>query len=407
MRTLVRVDPTPLAALTAGSVALVGLGYGLGRRGSRRDAGSSAADPDLPPVPEGVSEVLAVLGTGGLVLDSADLVVTSSAEAVRRGLVRRGELVHPELLALVRDARREAATIERSFELPVGGYAEAIASVRARAAPLGERHVLLIVDDRTESRRVDATRRDFVANVSHELKTPVGGIALLAEAVLDASDDPEAVQRFARRMKREADRLGLLVQEIVDLSRLQGQDILAASVPVDLGAAVTDALEMTRLNAEAKSIELVSLAEPGCVVIGDRDLLVTAVRNLVANAVAYSGENTRITVRTRRVGNRVDVAVTDQGRGIAAEDQERIFERFYRVDPARSRETGGTGLGLSIVKHICANHGGAVTVWSAEGRGSTFTIQLPAAGNEPSLTGNTLAASTRPSSRPHAQRGNR
>ena len=330
-------------------------------------------------MPAGVSDVLSVLGTSGIVLDSGDLVVTCSTEAVRRGLVRRGELVHPQLLALVREVRRDGHARDDAYDLPLGGTGPATTAVGARAARLGSHHVLLVVDDRSQSRRVDETRRDFLANVSHELKTPVGGIALLAEAVLDARDDPEAVRRFAKQMKKESDRLTRLVQDIVDLSRLQGHDVLGDSARLDLAEVAAIAVDHSRTVADQKNIELVCVAEPGCFALGDRDLLVTAVRNLVGNAIAYSDQDTRIIVRTRRTERDLEVAVTDQGRGIAPEDQDRIFERFYRVDAARSRATGGTGLGLSIVKHICAQHGGTVTVWSRVGRGSTFTLRLPAA----------------------------
>ncbi len=390
MRTLISVDLNA-AALVAGGGVLAVAGFVAGRW-SARGAGRVDPVPEAPPVPSGVSDVLAVLGTGAIALDSADLVVTCSAEAVRRGLVRRGELVHPELLSLVREVRRDGQPRAEEFDLAVGGgigQAAAASPVGARAARLGEHHVLLIVEDRSLSRRVDETRRDFVANVSHELKTPVGGISLLAEAVLDAGDDPETVRRFAAQMKKEADRLTRLVRDIVDLSRLQGQDVLASSTEVDLTEAAAVAVEYSRTLAEQRRIELLAIGTPHAMVTGDRELLITAIRNLIGNAIAYSESDTRVTVRTRPLDNDVEVAVTDQGRGISAADQERIFERFYRVDAARSRATGGTGLGLSIVKHICSQHGGTVTVWSAEGRGSTFTIRLPAATEETMAVGPT------------------
>jgi len=214
--------------------------------------------------------------------------------------------------------------------------------------------------------------------VSHELKTPVGGLALLAEAVLDGHDDPEAVARFAKRMQVEATRLTGLVQEIVDLSRLQLNDALRQPERVDLAEAAVEAVERSRLSAEAKDIRLATVTAEDCLVSGDADLLVTAIRNLIGNAVAYSDPHARVTVKVSRgAGEVVEVAVTDQGQGIPEDEQPRIFERFYRVDEARSRNTGGTGLGLSIVKHVCANHGGEVLVWSEPGRGSTFTMRLP------------------------------
>ena len=226
------------------------------------------------------------------------------------------------------------------------------------------------------SRRPVAT---FLVNVSHELKTPVGGLALLAEAVLEANDDPEAVARFARRMQVESTRLTHLVQDIVDLSRLQIADTLHEPQRVDVGVVATEAVEQSTLLAESRGVEIVTSLALGVEVFGDAELLTTAIRNLVANAVNYSAPGTRVAVSVRSQERLVEIAVADQGRGIPESEQTRIFERFYRVDTARSRETGGTGLGLAIVKHICANHGGEVTVWSEPGHGSTFTMRLPAA----------------------------
>jgi two-component system, OmpR family, sensor histidine kinase SenX3 len=239
--------------------------------------------------------------------------------------------------------------------------------------------VLLLVEDRTNIRRIEEVRRDFVVNVSHELKTPVGGLALLAEAVLDANDDPEAVARFARRMQVESARLTRLVQEIVDLSRLQIAGTLHEPELVDVAAAAGEAIDQYKLVAESRGVEIVSSLAMGVQIFGDADLLVTAIRNLVDNAANYSASGTRVAVSVRRAEELVEIAVADQGQGIAISEQSRIFERFYRVDTARSRATGGTGLGLAIVKHICANQGGEVTVWSEQGQGSTFTMRLPAA----------------------------
>jgi two-component system sensor histidine kinase SenX3 len=266
---------------------------------------------------------------------------------------------------------------ERELALSRGPLGRGQLVVHARVAPLGPDHVLVLVEDRTEARRVEEIRRDFVANVSHELKTPVGALHLLAEAVHDAAGDPEAVRRFAERMERESTRLTRLVQEIIDLSRLQVADALHPPEPVEVDDVVADAVDRCRLSAHAKEIDVVIGGDRGAVVFGDHNLLVTAVRNLVDNAIAYSPEHTRVGVGVRRSDGLVEVSVSDQGLGIPATEQARIFERFYRVDPARSRATGGTGLGLSIVKHVAANHGGEVTLWSLEGQGSTFTLRLP------------------------------
>jgi two-component system, OmpR family, sensor histidine kinase SenX3 len=374
------VDVTTAATLGAiAGIALSAMAVYAVRLSERQQRRMPAADEDPAALPEGVGDVLAVLRSSGIVLDSADAVVNNSPAAVANGLVRGKDLSHPELLALARQVRRDGVIREVELELPRGPAGRPGLAVAARVAPLGSSHVLLLVEDRSEARRLEEIRRDFVANVSHELKTPVGGLALLAEAVLDAHDDPEAVTRFARRMQVESTRLSRLVQEIVDLSRLQVAASLSEPQLVDLAAAAQEAVDRSRLAAEDKDIEIALVSTENCDVWGDHELLVTAIRNLIGNAVAYSDAGTPVVVAVRPVdGDRVELAVTDQGHGIAVADQQRIFERFYRVDSARSRSTGGTGLGLSIVKHVAANHGGDVSVWSEPGQGSTFTLRLPA-----------------------------
>ena len=332
-----------------------------------------------PPLPSGVSDVLSVLRSIAIVLDSSDAVVNNSASAVSYGLVRHGELVHAELRQLARQVRRDGEIREVELELSRGFGTTTNALMKARVAPLGAPHILILAEDHTHARRVEEVRRDFVANVSHELKTPVGGIALLAEAVLDARDDPEAVSRFAARIQVESTRLTRLVKEIVDLSRLQVADTLHEPELVEIPQVVAEAVDRVRVAAEARQITLEAVVDQRASVFGDAELLATAVANLVSNAVNYSETGTRVAVAARRVGDTVEVTVSDQGQGIPATEQSRIFERFYRVDAARSRATGGTGLGLAIVKHVCATHGGDVSVWSEEGHGSTFTMRLPAA----------------------------
>jgi two-component system sensor histidine kinase SenX3 len=370
------VNPAWTVAL-AGLVGLVvGAAGVLAFRVSERE-GLGLNDLPEPELPHGVTEVLGVLRSAAVVVDAADGVVKASPAAYAFGLVRGHDIVHPELRALAAEARRYGLVRERELELPRGPLGRAQIVVHARVAPLGAEHILLLVDDRTEARRVDEVRRDFVANVSHELKTPIGALQLLAEAVHDAADDPDAVRHFSRQMEREAVRLSALVQEIIDLSRLQVADALHPPEPIVVDDVVSEAVDRCALSAQAKHIAVVVGGDPGSVVYGDHNLLVTAVRNLVDNAIAYSPESTRVGVSVRRAGGLVEVAVSDQGIGIASSDQKRIFERFYRVDQARSRATGGTGLGLSIVKHVAANHGGEVTLWSVEGQGSTFTLRLP------------------------------
>ncbi|MEP7192702.1 MAG: ATP-binding protein [Actinomycetota bacterium] len=374
------MDPTA-AAIIGGVLGLV---FGAGvmaalRQPERAQRRRLPHAPEAGTLPGGVSDVLAVLHSGAIVLDAADEVVSSSPSAVANGLVRDHDLVHDELRHLARQVRRDGVVREVELDLPRGPLGRGRLMVRARVAPLGSAYVLLLVDDRTEARRVEDVRRDFVVNVSHELKTPVGALALLAEAVLEANDDPEAVARFAHRMQIESTRLTRLVQEIVDLSRLEIAGTLHDPELVDVAAAAAEAIEQSRLVAGSRGFEIVSSLAPGAQVFGDADLLATAIRNLIVNAINYSAPGARVAVSVRAADQLVEIAVADQGQGIPEVEQARIFERFYRVDAARSRATGGTGLGLAIVKHICANHGGDVTVWSEPGHGSTFTMRLPEA----------------------------
>jgi two-component system, OmpR family, sensor histidine kinase SenX3 len=334
-------------------------------------------------LPTGVSSVLAVLLSSAVVLDSDDRVLSSSVAAREFGLVDGDRLAVGELLALARQVRREGMPREGEIDIMTSRFNGRATSFAVRVAPLGPAVgdgglILLLAEDQTESRRVDEVRRDFVANISHELKTPVGALALLAETVEEAADDPEAVLRFAGRMRQEASRLTDLVQDLIMLSRIQAAEPVPDPSPVVLDDVVAEALDRCRMRATARGISLEVTGERGITILGDEDLLVTALRNLLENAVAYSPDKTRVLITTRTTSSwTAEISVTDQGIGIPERDRERIFERFYRVDPARSRATGGTGLGLAIVKHVTAAHGGNVTVWSQEGGGSTFTLKLP------------------------------
>jgi two-component system, OmpR family, sensor histidine kinase SenX3 len=353
-------------------------------------------------LPPGVASVLSVLSSSAVVLDSEDQVLQASVAAQAFGLVKDDELVVQELLALARQVRRDGEIREGEMEVSTNGVSGRTTSFAVRAAALGAGVgdgglILLLIEDQTESRRVEEVRRDFVANTSHELKTPVGALALLAETVEDAADDPEAVRRFAGRMRQEAARLTNLVQDMITLSRIQAAEPVPDPVPVELDAVVAEALDRCRMKASARGIELAAGGSHGLWVLGDEDLLVTALRNLLENAVAYSPDKTRVGITTRRSGrDAVEISVADQGIGIPERDLERIFERFYRVDAARSRATGGTGLGLAIVKHVTAAHGGKVTVVSKEGAGSTFTLRLPLRPtNAVTINGGTLPAMAR------------
>lgn len=333
-----------------------------------------AAEPALPP---GAAEVLAVVGRAFVVVDAVDGVVRASPAAYAYGLVRGHTVVHKELLDMTAGVRRDGVILEKMLELPRGPLGQGTIIVQVRAAMLGEEYILLLADDRTEITRTEEIRNDFVANVSHELKTPVGAISLLAEALESSADDEQAVRRFTKRMHKESGRLAALVQDIIELSRLQGASVAQQGSPVDVNAVIAEAVDRSQLPAESKNISIVVGGRTEGKVFGDQDLLVTALRNLIDNAIRYSPANTRVGIGVRAKEGLVAISVTDQGEGLSAEDQERVFERFYRVDSARSRHTGGTGLGLSIVKHVASNHGGEVTLWSQPGQGSTFTLRLP------------------------------
>jgi two-component system sensor histidine kinase SenX3 len=263
--------------------------------------------------------------------------------------------------------------------LPAPDLARRPVPLHIHALSLGGDDVAVIAEDVTEEERVETVRRDFVANIGHEIKTPVGAITLLAEAALDAGEDAEAVRRFLARLQHEAGRLSRLVQELIELSRLQGGEPLPGRTPVSVDAIVEDAIDHVRATAESKEIAVDHGGDTGVHTYGSHTQLVTALGNLLENAIAYSGPGTRVAVGVRRRRDQVEIAVSDEGIGIAREDLGRIFERFYRADPARARATGGTGLGLAIVKHVVGNHGGEVSVSSRVGTGTTFTIRLPMA----------------------------
>ncbi len=334
-----------------------------------------AVEPPEPALPPGVAAVLSVLRSSALVVDGSDAVLKASAPAIAMGLVRGHEITVRELSDLVRQVRRDGQIRETELTMHRPGLPPR--HVTARVAPLSSKLVLALVEDRTREHRVESIRRDFVANVSHELKTPVGAIKLLSDAVIDAADDPEAVYRFAGRMHTESDRLARLVQQIIELSRLQGDDPLDEPVAVETDKIIARAIDESLTDAHARRIELVQSGAEGLMLLGNREQVAVAVANLVANAVTYSPNGSTVVVGATGTENTVDITVTDQGIGIPAHELDRIFERFYRVDPARHRSTGGTGLGLSIVKHVAATHGGDVRVWSVEGQGSTFTLTLP------------------------------
>jgi two-component system, OmpR family, sensor histidine kinase SenX3 len=318
---------------------------------------------------------------GIVVVDLFRDVVYSNDRARELGLVRDRLLDERAWLA----AQRTLATGEPSeVDLSPGkrvNPGRSGLSVRGHVRQLttqDRRFAVVYVDDQSEYARMEATRRDFVANVSHELKTPVAAMGVLAEALLASAEDPHTVHRFAEKMVAESVRLADMVGELIELSRLQGAERLPDLEPVDVDTVVAEALSRYKVAADNADIAITTDTPSGYRVLGDQALLVTALANLVSNAIAYSANGSSVSISRRRRGDNVEIAVTDRGIGIAREDQERVFERFFRVDQARSRATGGTGLGLAIVKHVAANHNGSIRLWSQPGTGSTFTLSIPA-----------------------------
>jgi len=316
---------------------------------------------DQSPAPAGVPDLLLHtlenLDGDSLILAPGDVAFFKTAGVDKLGILKDGRLENSELLATVRVVRRSNTKQTGRIDLPRGPIGEGKHELTVNVLPLTEnQYVLVLISDESEAQRIHDVRRDFVANISHELKTPIGALSLLSEAVLGAKDEPESVVKFATRMQSEAKRLTDLVQEIINLSRLQDSDPLQEAQEVSVSYLVKEAIDQSQIT---------------------RDQLTMAIQNLVENAINYSPENTKVAITSRIKDGIVEISVTDQGIGIPEEDLTRIFERFYRVDPARSRQTGGTGLGLSIVKHVAAKHGGDIKVWSAENVGSTFTFMLP------------------------------
>lgn len=337
------------------------------------------AAPPPDPTPER-QRVMDALRAGAVLVGDQDEILACNSFATDVGLVRADRVAIPALLDLVREVRRTGETATVNLDQTRSGRAGQRLAVRV--VKLDDGVVLVIADDRAAALRVEASARDFMANATHELKTPVGAITLLAEATEQAADDPDAVERFAGKIQREAARLTQLVTQIVQLSRVQGTQLATVGV-VDVDDVVTTAIERSSQLAEQRHVSLTVSGTKGLLIRGSRDQLVTALLNLLHNAIHYSDDKARVVVTTRLVpgpdGDRVTIAVSDNGIGISEEDQLRIFERFYRVDFARSRQTGGTGLGLSIVSEIVEAHGGTISLWSRVGSGSTFTMELPAA----------------------------
>ncbi|GAB3228901.1 ATP-binding protein [Glycomyces halotolerans] len=373
-----------MAGVVAGAVfgaASAALALTRSRRGAPDPRNGSQVSPDRRPWAAAID----LLRTGVCLVDDANRVLYANAAARDLGLVDNVEITSLTLRALLAQARRSGRFRDAELDVPSPGMGEPSA-VRARITPLADGMSVVELQDISELHRVERVRRDFVANISHELKTPVGAMQILSEALKDAAEDPDAAARFADRIQAESARMNHLISDLLELSRLQGAEKLPDPEPVSVDRIVAEAFDQTRIAAEKKGIELKSTGVSGLEVLGSESQLVTAVKNLVGNAIAYSPERTSVEVTTSvcRPGGSVAkshtvcISVRDEGIGIPPEELDRIFERFYRVDAARSRATGGTGLGLAIVKHVAVNHGGRVDVSSMPESGSMFTLMLPA-----------------------------
>lgn len=363
-----------------GLIGLVGLVAGLLvamylRQKDREPAAGPAQESVVDPL-----ALLDVIPQAHIIVNATSMVERASPQAYSLGLVRGSRIIRSEIVADVKKARENNEVVTNEFSMRRSSL-DGTGSVElaVRVAPLDDSRLIVLFSDSTAAKRLEATRRDFVANISHELKTPIGAISLLAETIEDCADEPEHVATFAAQLQKESARLSSLVQDIIQLSRLQDTDVVTDRELIPISQIVGEAVDWSTMVATDRNVELVSKVTTEAQVYGDRSLLVTAVRNLLDNAVRYSDPKSRVAVGTDEVDGWLKVAVVDQGAGIPYEQQDRVFERFFRGDEARTTETGGSGLGLSIVKHVAADHGGSIHLWSEPGKGSTFTLTLPVA----------------------------
>jgi two-component system sensor histidine kinase SenX3 len=378
------VNTFGLEVIIPGGVVALALGLAFGWFLGKRKSQVIEAEPDS--FPDLVAEVLELMGSVGIVLDGSNKVVGTNSWAESFGLVARGLLVHAETVDLVKRAR-SGSDIESFEGILRVGLAQEKVSVAAKAKVVAGAYVVLVLEDRTSDIRLDKTRRDFIENISHELKTPIGAIALLSEAIQEAGDDRDAVSKFAASLNKESSRLTFLVQDIIKLSRLQSEEVLATAEIVDLNEVMAEAIDRNEQLAASRKIRLVSDQAPKLEIFGNKEMLITAVKNLIENAISYSEPGTSVGIGCSAKESIAEITVTDSGAGISPDNQQRIFERFYRADPSRSRETGGTGLGLSIVKHVAKIHRGEIKLFSQVGVGSTFTLRVPLATASDPATG--------------------
>ena len=323
------------------------------------------------PVAE-LNSVLNAIPLGVVVTDEQGNIVLGNHVVAGVEISRHIDvLVNEAAERIIKKSRELGSTVRETLEL----FGPPPRTLVVEARPLEGLKSIAIIEDISERTRIDAVRTDFVANISHELKTPVGALSILADTIRD-EDDLKVIHRLSSKMVKEANRMAKTIDDLLELSRIE-LDVSAVLEPVSIFSVIAESIDRMAYFAAQAGISIVSqLPEADCVVKGDRLQLVSAVSNLVDNAVKYSEKGDKVTVRVSPGDAAIDISVSDEGIGIPQSDIDRIFERFYRVDRARSRGTGGTGLGLSIVRHVMNNHGGSVNVTSQEGEGSTFVLTL-------------------------------
>lgn len=358
--------------LALGLAAGLALGYWLYFQKPK----TSNLNSQIEPVEENLQKLISALPGVVIKLNENYQVTYASELSKNLGLVVETRIKVPQLLEAVKNCRLD----QRGKNLQVTisqNLGKSQTTLEVNVIPINSFETLVFGQDLSLLRRVEAVRRDFVANISHELKTPVGALSLLAEAISSAGDDVESIKRFAGKVTVETERLANVIRDIIDLSQVQADEPLAKAQKLVVDKLILEAIDSVKIAAENKSMNIVHVKSDAIGVVGVEKQLIAAIRNLLTNAITYSPENSQVTIGTTRKAGVVEITVTDQGIGIPLADQSRVFERFFRVDQARSRDTGGSGLGLSIVKHVCENHGGEVALWSVPGEGSTFTMRFP------------------------------
>jgi two-component system sensor histidine kinase SenX3 len=348
------------------------------RRGANK-ANSETVDVPVEPLPlvaevhiAELNSVLNAIPLGVVVTDEQGSIVLDNHIAAGVGVLRHIDVLVDEAVErMIKKSRATGSVVRETLEL----FGPPPRTLVIEAMPLEGSKSIAIIEDISERTRIDAVRTDFVANISHELKTPVGALSILADTIRD-EDDLKVIHRLSSKMVKESNRMAKTIDDLLELSRIE-LDGSVVPEPVSIFSVVAESIDRMAYFAAQAGIGIVSqLPEDDCVVKVDRLQLVSAVSNLIDNAVKYSEKGDKVTVCVAPLEETVDISVSDEGIGIPQSDIDRIFERFYRVDRARSRGTGGTGLGLSIVRHVVNNHGGTVNVTSQEGEGSTFVLTL-------------------------------